>query len=430
MKILRVCLLLSAWLSASMLHAQDTKRVVVMTSYQQELISRYETAFEAAHPDIDLVFEWRRSEDARRLMKTPEGAAVDVYWAPTLDTFVSMAQQGLFTTLKLPAAGLPGQIGKLVIDDPQQHFAAFEVAGFGFAYNQRYLDSKALPVPKDWQELTDSRYAGSLLMPVPSRQGFSPMIYQSIVQGLGWDAAWSLITAMAGNAELMGNGGGAFIDEIAAGRVGLALTIDFFPKSALANGAPVKFRYAETTLFSPAYVAQMKAAPHPQNAAVFMDFVMSDAGQGLLLHRDVARLPVRPSAYPKDADYNPFKQGAKVPSFNFAQAGAHQRLLSAVFDVQITSRHKELVAALAQLRKAEAAAGTNADARERVARARNLLLAAPIDAAAAAMLLGSMTGAQEGTPPDPLPVQAWTQVLNERKQTALALIEAVLTAGR
>src|SRR5690606_27710220 len=113
------------------------------------------------HPAIDLVIEWRRSDDARALLLTPEGEAVDVYWAPTLDTFVELAEKNYFAPLPLPYAGLPGRIGDLVIDDPQRRYAAFEVAGFGFAYSQQFLDAKGLPVPRDWRELSDPRYAGA-----------------------------------------------------------------------------------------------------------------------------------------------------------------------------------------------------------------------------------------------------------------------------
>lgn len=326
----------------ALLLAQPEGRVVVMTSYPQELISRYETAFENTHPGIDMVVEWRRSDDALALLATEQGREVDVYWAPSLDTFVTLADAGYFATLDLPLSGLPGRIGDLAIDDAQQRFAAFEVAGFGFAYSQDYLDRHDLPLPRDWSELADPRYRDALLMPVPSRQGFSPMIYQSILQGLGWDSGWRLITAIAGNSELLDSGGGAFIDELAAGRKGIALSIDFFPKSAQANGQSVDFRYASTTLFSPAYVSQLQVAPRPAAARRFIDFVLSDAGQALLLHRDVARLPVRPSAYDANAAFNPFAASVRVPAYDFDSAGAQQLLLSALFDVQISENHAQL----------------------------------------------------------------------------------------
>ncbi|HWK53772.1 MAG TPA: extracellular solute-binding protein, partial [Hyphomicrobiales bacterium] len=158
------------------------------------------------------------------------------------------------------------------------------------------------------------------------------MIYQSILSSEGWDAGWSLIMELAAKGELMSSGGGSFIGELAAGQRGAALSIDFFAKSARMGGEPVGFRYAASTLLSPAYVAQLARAPHPQAAQQFIEFVLSDAGQTLLLAPDVARLPVRPSAYPQDAEFNPFAAGVSVPAFDLSEAESRLGLLAAVFD--------------------------------------------------------------------------------------------------
>ncbi|MCB1670542.1 MAG: extracellular solute-binding protein, partial [Pseudomonadales bacterium] len=219
---LKRLLLLTLVLSGLPAFAQDGSRVVVMSSYPQELIARYETAFETAHPGIDMVLEWRRSDDARQLLQSGN-PGVDVYWAPSLDTFVTLADAGYFAELPLPFAGLPGNIDELEIDDPAHRFAAFEVAGFGFAFSPAWLDVHELSVPQDWQDLRDPRYSGAVQLPIPSRQGFSPMIYASILRGLGWEQGWGLIGDIAANNSLMGGGGGAFIDELAAGNLGLAL---------------------------------------------------------------------------------------------------------------------------------------------------------------------------------------------------------------
>src|SRR5690606_28179562 len=100
------------------------------------------------------------------------------------------------------------------------------------------------------------------------------------------------------------------------------------------------------------------------------------------------------------------------------------RLLAALFDAQVTNRHAQLVAALAQIRAAEAAAQGDAAAQARIAKARDLLLAPPLDAAAADALLGSLASGSgiPTLPNDPLPVQAWMQTLSARLDEALALL--------
>jgi len=410
---------LGLMLLCGVVQAQDAQ-VVVMTSYPQELINRYESAFEQAHPDVDLVLEWRRSDDARLLLESGSNA-VDVYWAPSLDTFVALADAGYFATLPLPFDGVPGRIGQLRVDDAASRFAAFEVAGFGVAYSLDWLAQAGLEPPRDWTSLHDPRYAEALLLPVPSRQGFSPMIYQSIVSGSGWEAGWALITELGAQGELMQSGGGAFIDDLAGGRRGLALSIDFFAKSAQQNGQNVGFRYADTTLLSPAYVAQLAQAPHPDAARLFLDFVLSDAGQALLLAPDVARLPVRPTAYPADAEFDPFAANIAVPAFDFNQAGARLSVLTALFDVQITERHDQLSDLLSRIDSALARA--DASTSTKLQQARQMLFAPALDLASSEQLVARLQSGELNA--DALPVEQWRHTLAHRQ----AEIERLLAAA-
>jgi ABC-type Fe3+ transport system substrate-binding protein len=399
--------------------AQDAQ-VVVMTSYPQELINRYESAFETAHPDIDLVLEWRRSDDARLLLESGSNA-VDVYWAPTLDTFVALADAGYFAPLPLPFEGVPGRIGQLQVDDAQSRFAAFEVVGFGIAYSPDWLMQQGLEVPHDWTALRDPRYAQALLLPVPSQQGFAPMIYQSVLSGLGWEAGWALLTELGAQGELLESGGGAFIDELAAGTRGLALSIDFLGKSAQLSGQNVGFRYADTTLLSPAYVAQLARAPHPDAARVFLDFALSDDAQRLLLAPDIARLPVRPSVYPDTAEFNPFATSVTVPAFDFNQAGPRLGVMTALFDAQITARHAELHALLARI---DAALADADDAsRTTLQQARQMLTAPALDLASAEQLVAQLQAGELSL--EALPVTQWTRTLAQRQQEVERLLDTV-----
>jgi ABC-type Fe3+ transport system substrate-binding protein len=409
------------WLALPAVNAvAQEAQVVVMTSYPQELINRYESAFETAHPDIDLVLEWRRSDDARLLLESGANA-VDVYWAPSLDTFVTLADEGYFAQLPLPFAGVPGRIGQLQVDDAKGRFAAFEVAGFGVAYSPDWLTQQGLDVPRDWTALRDPRYAKALSLPVPSRQGFAPMIYQSVLSGLGWEQGWALLTELGAQGELLESGGGAFMDELAAGTRGLALSIDFFAKSAQLNGENVGFRYADTTLLSPAYVAQLAKAPHPEAARVFLDFALSDAGQELLLAPDVARLPVRPSTYSDAAEFNPFATDVTVPAFDFNQAGPRLSLMSALFDAQITTRHDTLHDLLARIDLA--LAGADGETRTTLMQARQMLTAPAVDVASAEQWVSRLQSGELSA--DKLPVAEWAQTLAQRQQEVERILSTV-----
>ncbi|GEM_PF-5888741 len=79
---------------------------------------------------------------------------VDVYWTPSQRTFARLAAEGAFQRLPVDMSGLPGKVGGFPISDPDQLYAAAEIAGFGFAVNIERLQGKGLPKPTRWSDLT------------------------------------------------------------------------------------------------------------------------------------------------------------------------------------------------------------------------------------------------------------------------------------
>src|SRR5262245_18797718 len=63
------------------------RTLVVLTSYPDEVVSRFEAAFEAAHPDYRLQIVWRMPHDALPYLSQPKQSGVDVYWSPSPRTF-------------------------------------------------------------------------------------------------------------------------------------------------------------------------------------------------------------------------------------------------------------------------------------------------------------------------------------------------------
>lgn len=61
----------------------QSAQVVVMSSYPDNVTSRFEEAFEETHPDIDMQILWRNSGDALAWLDQDGHAPVDVYWTPS-----------------------------------------------------------------------------------------------------------------------------------------------------------------------------------------------------------------------------------------------------------------------------------------------------------------------------------------------------------
>lgn len=354
----------------------------VVTSYPEELTTRFEAAFEKAYPSVRLKIVWKQGRDAYAILTRPGHDGMDVYWSPALDTFPRLKDAGVFQPLAHDRSQLPGKIGAQAISDPDGMYEAFEVAGYAIAVNPDELAKHKLAAPAAWSDLAQPPYAGLVSMPVAGKVGFSPPLYDTILQSEGWEKGWALLSEMSGNADFA-TAGTVPTASLQEGKAA-ALTMDFFPLSAAASGLPVSVIYPKGTSFVPAQVALVQGAPHPDAAKAFIDFVLSQDGQKLLLHPDIRRHPVRPDAYEgaPAGTVDPFASAANLFPYD-ALLGMHRRnLIAALFDAALTERHGDLVTAWKAVHDAEQASPDDAK-KAMLAKVRRLLGAVPVTAAQA-----------------------------------------------
>lgn len=376
------------------------KPLVVMTAYPDEVVSRFEAAFEKAHPEHRLQIVWRMPHDALPYLRQPNQGGVDVYWSASPRTYATLAKEGAFRPLAINSAGLPDRIGNAPLVDSAGLYHATEMAGFGFAVNPTALGQRNLPVPSTWRDLADPRYQGLIALPVPSKVGFAPPLIEIVLQAYGWDAGWALWSEIVGNAAPIERGSTFVSDEVGSGRHPIGLSIDFFVASAIANGAPLKFIYPDRSGINPAHIAITRNTANAAGAMAFAEFVLSKAGQRILTHPDIRKLPVRPEAYAGlDKDYfNPFTAAEKgVFDYDSIAAQGRLGLSTALFDQMLMTDHGNLISLWRRIHAAETR-GQGAS----VASARALLTKPPLVEAEAALdslrqpFAGRLEGAADG----------------------------------
>lgn len=357
-------------------------RVVVMTSYPDELVQRFEQAFERAHPGTDVHILWKPSRDATVELRKPDQGGVDVYWTPSLGSFPRLRDAGAFRPLAVDRAALPGLVDGSFVSDRKGFFEAFEVAGYGLIVNPASLGRRGLPQPTTWRDLAAVRWGGRLALPIAGQVGFSGALYDILLQAEGWEAGWALLNEAAADATLIGNGG-QVSEAVVNGEADVAVTVDFFARSAMANGHPVTLVYPPRTAFLPAQVAITASAPHPDAARAFVDFVLSPPGQALLFHPDIRRYPVRPDVYAQApaGTVNPFQRaGADAFPYDMDRGLERHGLIAALFERMIAERHDRLKSLWSAIHAAEAAQAAKPDAQgaESLRRARALAGMVPV----------------------------------------------------
>jgi ABC-type Fe3+ transport system substrate-binding protein len=379
-------------------------KVAIITSFSRDVTTPFVQAFERAQPGTKVEVQNRNTAAAVAFLRETRTAPPDLFWASAPDAFEVLKRGNLLAKPAVDTSGIPARIGAQPTHDPDGRYFGFAVSGYGIMYNTRYVRANRLPVPKEWADLKNPVYQNHVGISAPSRSGTTHLTIETILQGEGWDAGWAQLLEIAGNFAQVSDRSFGVPDAVNSGQYGIGIVIDFFGLAAKASGFPVEFVYPTVTTLVPANIAMIEGAPNPNAARAFIAFLLSPAGQEVLLDPKVMRLPVRPEVYAKaPAGFpNPFTDaslGARV-KFDNDLSEARYELVNSLFDRVITFRLAELTAAWKAVHAAEAALARrdNAEARALVMQARQKLTRVPVSEAGAAD--PAIAGAFQPTRPD------------------------------
>ncbi|MBG6147849.1 ABC-type Fe3+ transport system substrate-binding protein [Labrenzia sp. EL_142] len=369
-------------------HVFAAEKVVVVTSFPNSMTGPIEAAFEAAHPNYDLeILNKKTSAGVKYIQEISDQNTADIFWASAPDAFEVLKADEKLAKATINSTGIPDKIGAYPMNDPAGYYFGFAAAGYGIMWNERYLAANGLNPAKDWADLKDADFHGHVGMSAPSRSGTTHLTVETVLQGEGWDKGWSEWKWIAGNFSTVTERSFGVPDGVNTGNFGLGIVIDFFAFSSKASGFPVDFNYPQVTALVPANIAIVNNAPNEAGAKQFVEYLLTPAGQEVLLDPAIMRLPVNPETYKNAPEGfpNPFENnsiGAAV-KFDVEKSGARYNLVNSLFDVMITYRLDDLRDAVGAIHKAEEkhAEGTNSEAIALIAEARALIDETPIDEA-------------------------------------------------
>lgn len=421
----------SAFASAVQGNADQRRMVKVVTSFPSSFYKPFQKAFESANPTWRLEIRNMKTTAAVALLKDRPSEPIDVFWASAPDAFEVLKAADRFIPIASRATGAPARIGKYPINDPAGTYLGFALGGYGLLWNESYLSKRGLKRPNDWQDLTHPEYFHHLGICSPSRSGTTHLMVEMVLQREGWEKGWATWNEIAGNLATVTARSFGVIDGVEKGRFGIGITIDFLGQSARLADADVNFAYPPGNVFLPANVAILRGAANLAGAQAFVDFILSRAGQQLLLRPDIHRLPVRADLYAgAQPDYpNPYQAASAAHDpflFNPRLSGARYELVNLLFDELITFHRRELNqlwstihAAEAMLRRRE-----NLQAARLLAAARASAVAVPVSAkmASDARFTSDLRRSPPGVPVSPRQTQLvaqWRQFSQKQLDHAL-----------
>ncbi len=299
-----------------------------------------------------------RSEFARR----PEGINIDVFFGGGIDVFLKLAEDGLLETCRLPDAlldALPKELFGVPIYDPQYRWYGAVISGFGVMTNRVLMEREGLPEVRGWEDLARPEYFGKIAAADPRKSGSAHMIYEIILQSLGWEEGFRVLTCLGGNVRTFLSSSSEIPKMVSSGDSVLGLSIDFYAYNEIDAVGSDKIAYVipeGAMLFNPDPIGILRGAPHPDVARAFVEFVMSEPGQKLWMFRKGApggpkayalnRASVLPSLYAADPSLatvrvNPFELRSTVRYDN--RKGAERTvLLNELFGALFITSHAQL----------------------------------------------------------------------------------------
>ena len=350
-----------AWAAGPALAQAPTGKVTVVTSFSKDVTDPFKKAFEKAYPGTTLEVQNRNTNAGVKFVEETKGNnQTDLFWASAPDAFEVLKGKDLLQKYQPKATGIPEKIGAFPINDPGGFYFGFAASGYGIMWNERYAKANKLPEPKDWQRprqgapiTTTSR------SPRPRAPARRISRSRPFCRARAGTRAGARSRRWRGNFRQVTERSFGVPEAVNSGQVGYGVVIDFFAFSAQASGFPVKFVYPTVTTIVPANVAVIAKAPNKAGAEAFVEFLLSPAGQEVLLEPSIRRLPVNPAVYAKaPADYpNPFKDpslGARV-KFDVDVSEKRTAVVDALFDQIITFQLDALKGATKAIHEAEAA---------------------------------------------------------------------------
>jgi len=292
--------------------AMPKGEVVVYTSRAEALFKPVIEAFNAAYPDIKVtVLNGSNSELAARILEERANPKADVLINSDILTMENLAVEGVFAPNNSPAVmAVPADYRA---DDGS--WVALTLRARVIMYNTDLVSPEELP--KKMVDLADPKWK-DVIGSANSTNG--AMMAQLVIMRnqLGEPATEAFIQGLLENNTQFFGGHTDVRKAVGAGELKLGLVNHYYYHLSKAEGAPVGIIYPDQEdgglglMVNSTNAGIIKGGPNPEMARIFVDFMLSPAGQKIYAERNyeypiVPGVPLAEGVAPLDSfRLNPF----------------------------------------------------------------------------------------------------------------------------
>ena len=296
--------------------------------------------------------------------RVPDGIGIDIFFGGGTDNHLRLSNMGWLHAYKLPGTQLEQMMQSfhgIPLYDAEHHWYGAALSSFGIMSNAQLRELLQLPKVSTWGDLGNLELIGRIGAADPRESGSAHMVYEIILQTLGWEDGFALLTKIGGNVRAFSAGANAIPTDVVAGQVIYGLAIDFYAYGQIAVVGADKIKYvvpADGAVVTADPIAILKGAPNMPVAEKFLEFVLSEDAQKLWMLRDtdaegpkwkggLNRASVLPALYDKLGERcivpNPFAMQGTPFQYDSAKGSTRWDIVDGLFGILIIDSHKDLV---------------------------------------------------------------------------------------
>lgn len=208
---------------------------------------------------------------ARMKANKSKKPVADLWFGGGLDAFMQAKSDGL---LEKDNSSSIKQISTKYRDKDGYWLSKGITVG-GFVVNKKVLKEKGLPIPKTWNDLTNSKYKGEIIMSDPAVSGTMYAVVKGIIDQKGEKAGWNYWNKVNDNISYYSKRGTDPIEKTSSGEYGIGIIPVDKTAFNTAKDNDLKVIYPSDGIpWVPEGVAIFKNAPGSKVSKAFINFML------------------------------------------------------------------------------------------------------------------------------------------------------------
>lgn len=256
----------------------EEKKLVLYAPSPAGLVDKLAAGFEAKTGIAVEVFQGTTGEITARLEAEKENPVADVVIMASWSDGLAMKEKGQLLSYEPEFADKLYEGWK---DDDNMLFGS-SASAVGVIYHTKTIAS----LDADWKELgEDPQYKDLLAIPDPVKSGSAKDFLAGFINKYD-EEGWTILNNMVANGMTCPGANKQALEAVTTGETPILVAgVDYNAYESKAKGEPVDIYYPESgTIINPRPAMILKTSEHQENAKQFMDYLLSEEGQQLVVN--------------------------------------------------------------------------------------------------------------------------------------------------